>query len=214
MTYCLYLSLRLPTFAKIDPWPSLLQLNIEGLTANKISVIGQLAYKNKTLITVLQETHCTTADKLVIPNFSLAESVLSRNHGLVTLVHGRLEWSLIHQSLEHSETEWLCVDVAGYTIINVYKPSRSQFTPTAIPTFPHPSMYVGYLTANMSTGTTAKHLLRARDWTPDQQPTTLGCCMTQRKQSVYPLTDGPSASPRVWPSRVSARKTGCRTDVF
>ena len=81
----------------------------------------------------------------MIPNFSLAGSVLSRKHGLVTFVHERLEleWSLVDQSPEQSETEWLCVDVAGHNIIKVYKPPRSQFTPTAILTFPHPSLYVG-----------------------------------------------------------------------
>jgi len=42
-------------------------VNTEGITANKISVIEQLAYKNKAFIIVLQETHCITADKLVIP---------------------------------------------------------------------------------------------------------------------------------------------------
>jgi len=57
--------------AKDDPRPNILQLNTEGLTANKISVIEQLANKNKAFIIVLQETHCITADKLVIPNFSL-----------------------------------------------------------------------------------------------------------------------------------------------
>jgi len=56
--------------AEDDPRPNILQLNIEGLTANKISVIEQLAYKNKAFIIVLQKTHCTTADKLLIPNFS------------------------------------------------------------------------------------------------------------------------------------------------
>ena len=88
-------------------------MNTEGLTADKISVIEQLAYKNKAFIIVLRETHCTTADKLVIPNFSLAGSVQSRNHGLATFVHERLEWSLVDQSPEHSETEWFCVEVAG-----------------------------------------------------------------------------------------------------
>jgi len=68
-----------------DPRPNILQLNTEGLTADKISVIEQLAYNNKAFIIVLQETHCTTADKLVIPNFPLAGSVLSRNHGLPRL---------------------------------------------------------------------------------------------------------------------------------
>jgi len=37
----------------------------------------------------------------------------------------------------------LCVDVAGYKIVNIYKPPRSRLTPTTIPTFPHPSLYVG-----------------------------------------------------------------------
>jgi len=51
------------------PRSNILQLNTEGITEDKISVIEQLAYKNKAFIIVLQETHCTTADKLVIPNF-------------------------------------------------------------------------------------------------------------------------------------------------
>ena len=126
-----------------DLRPNILQLNTEGLTANKISVIEQLAYKNKAFIIVLLEAHCTTADKLVIPNLSLAGSILSRNHGLATFVHERLEWSLVDQSPEQSETEWLWVDAAGYKIINLYKPPRPRFTSTAIPTFPHPSLYVG-----------------------------------------------------------------------
>ena len=46
----------------------------------------ELAYKNKAFIIVLQETHCTTADKLVIPNISLAGSFLSRgNAGVLNL---------------------------------------------------------------------------------------------------------------------------------
>jgi len=102
-----------------------LVMNTEGITANKTSVIEQLAYKKKVFIVVLKETHCTTADKLVIPNFSLAGSILSRNHRLATFVHERLEWSLVDQFPEQSETEWFCVDVAGYKIVNVYKPPRS-----------------------------------------------------------------------------------------
>ena len=78
----------------------------------------------------------------MIPSFSLAGSILSRNHGLATFVHERLEWSLVDQSPEQSETEWLCVDVAGYKIVNVYKPPHLRLTPTTIPTFPHPSLYI------------------------------------------------------------------------
>jgi len=79
----------------------------------------------------------------VIANFSLAGSILSRNHGLATFVHELLEWSLVDETPKQPETEWLCIDVAGYKIINVYKPPRSRLTPTAISTFPRPSLYVG-----------------------------------------------------------------------
>jgi len=67
----------------------------------------------------------------VIPSFSLAGSVLSRNHGLATFVHERLEWSLVDQSQEQSESEWLCVDVAGYKIISVYKPANWGYNKTS-----------------------------------------------------------------------------------
>jgi len=98
--------------AEVDPRLTKLHLNTEGLNAGKITVIEQLAYKNKAFIIVLQETHCTTADKVVILNFSPAGSVLSRNHVLATFVHELLEWSLVDQSPEQSATEWLCGDVA------------------------------------------------------------------------------------------------------
>jgi len=69
-------------------------------------------------------------------------------------------------------------------------------------------------TANMSTGVTTKHPLMVRAWTPAQHPTTLDCCMTQRKQSVSPLTDRMSAPTQTWPSRVSAMTADCETDLI
>jgi len=140
--------------AEDEPRPNIFQLNTEGITDNKISVTEQLAYKNKAFIIVLQETHYTTADKLVIPKLSLAGSVLSRNHGLATFVHERLEWLLVDQSPDQSETEWLCVDVAGYKIINVYKPPRSRLSPTTIPTFHTPACTLATSIASMSTWVT------------------------------------------------------------
>jgi len=80
-------------------------MDTEGLTASKISVIDQLAYKNKALIIFLHETNCTTADKLVITNITLTGSVLSRKYGLATFVQERLELSQVDQFRDHSETE-------------------------------------------------------------------------------------------------------------
>ena len=50
--------------------PTILQLNIEGLTASKINVLHYLALQSEALIILLQETHCTDAEKLVLPTIS------------------------------------------------------------------------------------------------------------------------------------------------
>ena len=75
--------------------PTILQLNIEGLTAGKMDVLHRLAEQYEALVILLQETHCTCADKLVLPNFVLAGSTLSRKHGIATFVHERLTWTTI-----------------------------------------------------------------------------------------------------------------------
>ena len=41
-----------------------------------------------------KEAHCTTSKRRVIANFELAESSLSRKHGLAVYVHERLNWTL------------------------------------------------------------------------------------------------------------------------
>jgi len=83
-----------------DQRPSILQLNTQELPASRISIIEQLAFKSKALVIVLQETHCTTADKVVTPNFSLAGSVLSRTYGLAALFTSSWKghWSISLQS--------------------------------------------------------------------------------------------------------------------
>ena len=105
--------------------PAVLKLNIEGLAASKMNVLHHLAMQYQALIILLQKSHCICADKLTIPGSTLAESSLSRKHCLVTFVHDRLKWTLVGQSSATSETEWLCVDVDGYRIVNVYKPTAS-----------------------------------------------------------------------------------------
>jgi len=109
-------------------------------------------------------------------------------------------------------TQWLWIEHptfqlgGGHFTTDLMKANR---------TFPNPSLYCTLVTstANMSTGVKAKHLLMVRAWTPGQHPTTLDCCMAQRKHLVS-LTDGTSAQTRAWLSLVSARAADCRTDVF
>ena len=99
------------------PRPTILQLNIEGLTASKMSVLYHLAAQRVALVILLQETHYTSAQRLVLPNYELAGLFLSRKHRLATFVHERPKWTLFDQSPPISETEFLCVDVDGYKIV-------------------------------------------------------------------------------------------------
>ena len=123
--------------------PTILQLNIEGLTASKINALHHLAMQSEALVILLQETHCTDAKKLVFPNYQLAGSSLSRKHGLATFVHERLRYTLLDQSPPTSEIKWLCVDVVNYKIVNVYKPLPMRLQSLDLPVFPHPCLYAG-----------------------------------------------------------------------
>ena len=122
---------------------SILQLNIEGLTASKMSVLHHLAIQCEALVILLQETHRTSVERLVLPSYHLAGFFLSRKHGLATFVHERLKWILIDQSPTTSEIEWVCVDVDNYKIVNVYKPPPTRMQASDLPAFPHPCLYAG-----------------------------------------------------------------------
>ena len=113
------------------------------LTASKMNVVYHLALQSKALVILLQETHCTDAEKLVLPNYQLAGSSLSRKHGLATFVHERLRYTLLDQSPPTSEIEWLCVDVDGYKIVNVYKSPPTRLQTLDVSVFPHPCLYAG-----------------------------------------------------------------------
>ena len=106
--------------------PSILQLNIEGIPASKMSVLHHLALQCEALVILLQETHCTSVERLDLPSYHLAGFSLSRKHGLATFVHERLKWILIDQSPPTSEIEWVCVDVDNYKIVNIYKPLSTR----------------------------------------------------------------------------------------
>ena len=100
---------------------TILQLNIKRLTTSKMRILQHLAEGLKSVI-LLQETHCTTTERLFIANFELAGSSLNKKHSLIaTFVNKRLNWTSCSQSLLTSDTERLCVDVNGYKIVKIYK---------------------------------------------------------------------------------------------
>ena len=102
-----------------------------------MNVLHYLALQSEALVILLQETHCTDAEKLVLPSYQLAGSSLNRKHGLATFVHERVRYP------PTSEIDWLCVNVAVYKIVNVYKPPPTRLQFLDLPVFPHPCLYAG-----------------------------------------------------------------------
>ena len=123
----------------------ILHLNVEGQSANKICIISQLATRHRTLVILLQKTHCVNAHQLLIPHLTLAGWVSSMKHGLAMIVYEKLSWTLVDQSSERSPIEWLCLDIDGCKIVNIYKPPTFQFTLTTIPVLPYFCLYAGDL---------------------------------------------------------------------
>ena len=83
--------------------------DIKGLTTSKINVLHHLAMQSGSLVILLQKTHCTDAEKLVLSNCQLAGSSLSRKHGLATFVHEQLSsrfWTNLHQHRRSSGCVW------------------------------------------------------------------------------------------------------------
>ena len=116
---------------------AILQLNIEDLTASKMSVLYHLAAQREALIILLQETHFTSTRRLVLPDYQLARFSLGRKPGLATFVHERVRWTVFDQSPPTWESEWLCADVDGHKIVNVYKPPPIRLQVSDLPVFPH-----------------------------------------------------------------------------
>ena len=64
----------------------ILQLNVEGLSKQKISIIEQICTKHKVSVILLQETHITDISKLKIAGYELAASTLSNINGTATFI--------------------------------------------------------------------------------------------------------------------------------
>ena len=93
-----------------------------------------LSYYRRPTALMQRSWYFQTANQLVF---------LNRKHGLATFVHERLRYTLLDQSPLTLEIEWLCVDVGGYKIVNVYKPPPTRLRSLDLPVFPHPCLYAG-----------------------------------------------------------------------
>ena len=82
--------------------------NFQSINSNKMNVLHCLALQSEALVILLQETHCTDVEKLVLPSYQLAGFSLSRKHSLVMFVHERLKsfWTNFYRHRRLSDCAW------------------------------------------------------------------------------------------------------------
>ena len=148
-----------------------------------MNVLQYLALPSEALVILLQETHCNNVENLILPNYQLAGSSLSRKHGLTMFVYERIRYILLDQSPPTLEIEWLCVDVDGYKIINVYKAPPTQLQSLDLPVFPHPCFY--------TSGFNCRHV----DWGYDSNSLDGECWLAGQVLIVLPSYTTPKTPP-------------------
>ena len=99
--------------------PAVLKLNIKDLTASKMNVLHHLAVQYETLVILLQEIHCTCADKLAIPGFVLAGTLYSLPRLSMTSQNGPLLISLQLQR-RLSGCAWTLMVIESSMSINLH----------------------------------------------------------------------------------------------
>ena len=160
-------------------------MNIEGLTASKMSVLYHLAAQREALVILHQDTHRTSAKRLVLPDYQLAGFSLSKKHGLARFVHERLKWTLFDQSPPTSKTEWLCLDVDGYQIVNVYKPPSIRLQASDLPVSHILVFMLTTLIASMLIGVMMPTVPMENAWLARQVPKILLHFITQRMLASF-----------------------------
>ena len=173
-----------------------------------MNVLHHLAMQSEPLVILQQETHCTDVEKLLLPNYQLPGSSLSRKHGLATFVHERLRYTLLDQSPPTSEIEWLCVDVDGYKIVNVYKPPPTRLQTLDLPVYPHPCLYAGDFNCRHATGATTTTVRTVSAWLAGQVLTVLPSYIMPRTLPVFIPVAGTLA-----PIQTSFRQRRCKQSL-
>ena len=178
-----------------------------------MSVLRHLALQCEALVILLQETHCTSVERLDLPSYHLAGFSLSRKHRLATFVHERLKRILIDQSPPTLEIEWVCVDVDNYKIVNVYKPPSTRMQASDLPAFPIPASMLATSTATMLTGAIIITIQMVNAWLAGPVPTTSPCYIAPRRPPVSTLAAGKQTPTQILHLPVSIWTVAYLTDV-
>ena len=121
--------------------PTLMQINVEGLTKAKREVIQHLTQKHRAVGILLQETHSTKDEQLQIPGFNIIAAIHHSKHGIATYARSDVPSGVVATSLSTDPLQCIAAFIDRVTTINVYKPPNIPFT--QLPQYPHPAIYAG-----------------------------------------------------------------------
>ena len=174
--------------------PTILQLNIEGLTESKMNVFYYLALQSEALVILLQKTHCTDAEMLVLSTnwvFFKQEAWPCHVFPRATKVHafGPISTDIGDRVL--------CVDVNAYKIVNVYKPPPTRLRSLDLPVFPHPVFMLEILTVVMLNWVTMITVRSVSAWLAGQVLIVLPSYIMPRTLPVFTPAAGTLASTRI-----------------
>jgi len=127
----------------IDVGPALkvLQLNVEGMSASKRTVISNIADHHKADVICLQETHISDliSARYEIDGFDLISAEPDAVYGRATYVRSDIADAMPVSSQPFCDV----IQVGGFKIVNVYKPPSLHWDQAVLPVFEHPVIYVG-----------------------------------------------------------------------
>jgi exonuclease III len=122
-------------------------LNIEGISTSKSDYLSRLMREHEIDIVAIQETHTTSDLNLLnrgkLLGFKLIGAIHSNVHGIATYVRDNLVDCFLTHSECSNNIHVIAVEVTGVTVVNVYKPSSSNWSSNTLKVFRRPSIYVG-----------------------------------------------------------------------
>lgn len=128
-------------FQAIGPALRILQLNVEGLSAAKRSLLSKVCIEQKIDIICLQETHVATeeAGRFEIHGFDILSYDPHAKYGRATYVRSDISDAVSLSSTIYCDV----IQVGGFQIANVYKPPNMTWGKPVLPSLVHPAVYVG-----------------------------------------------------------------------
>ncbi len=122
---------------------TILQLNVEGLSAAKRDIICELAKSHSADVLLLQETHTTDDQQLPINGYSIVSLSHHRQYGLATYTKDGIAATELCSSGTNCTIYWNAIRIGEQIIVNVYKPPDAEWPSPALPPFPAPVAYCG-----------------------------------------------------------------------